>query len=189
MRIARDEPVSVVNFDAFAVGRMVISINHFAAGGCIDCGAGFGSEVHAFVEGLMAAKRVNPVSEVRGVIDVFNRRQRRQELALRAALNQKRFQHRELVAFNVDVFVQFAQLFDEIVNGKRCANRLCAATTAVGGGAWQLSGLQASHFGELLAQSIEPQHMRLHLTELHSEIVDVVLNLLLSRFSLSMLIG
>ena len=44
MRISRDKPVSVVNFDAFAVGGMVICINHFAAGGCIDCGAGFGSE-------------------------------------------------------------------------------------------------------------------------------------------------
>ena len=130
MRIARDEAVSVVNFDAFSVGGMVICINHFAARGCINSGARFGSEIHAFVEGLVAAKRVNPVSEVRGVINVFNRRQRRQELALCAALNQKRFQHRQLVGLDVDVFIQFAQLFGEIINRERCTDRRCTAASA-----------------------------------------------------------
>ena len=189
MRITRDEPVSVVNLDAFAVGGMIISINHFAAGGCIDCGAGFGSEVHAFVEGLMAVKRVNPVSEVRGVIYVFNGWQRRQELALRASFNQKRFQHRELVGLDVDVFVQFTQLPGEIVNRERCADRRGSAATAIGCSARQLCGLQTGHLGEFLTQPVQPQHVRLHLTELEGKVVNVVLNLLLALFCFSVLIG
>ena len=50
MRIARDEAITVVNLDAFAVGGVNICINHFAAGGCVNGRPGFSSKVHALVK-------------------------------------------------------------------------------------------------------------------------------------------
>lgn len=137
----------------------------------------------------MTGKRINPVAEVRGVIDVFNRWQGRQELALRAALNQQRLKHCHLVGFYVDRFRQLAQLFGEVVNRQRRADGGCTAATTVGRGAWQFLRLQAGNFGQLFAQTIEAQHVRLHFAQLDGEAIDVVLYLLLALFGLGVLIG
>ena len=124
----------------------------------------------------MAAERIDPITKVRGVIDVFNRRQGRQELALRAAFDQQASSTDSWSALTSTPLLSSPSCLDEIVDRQRRTVHRAAPPRPALAVALGSSAVPGPPPWRAFHRDHPAAACGLHLAQLDGETVDVVLN-------------
>src|SRR5690606_26639249 len=126
VRVAGDVAVAVVDLDHLAVARAPAREADHAVGDCQDRIAGAGMEIDALVEAAAAAERIGPAAVAGGDVGIEDRHARGRRAAVELAVEQQRFEHRQLLARVGQLHAQFAHAVAQVAGG-HVAHRAFAA--------------------------------------------------------------